>query len=144
MTTPAPFDAALRLCRRRTLRLTEPRRRVLAIVAGSSKPLTAYGILRRMGRDARPPTVYRALEFFLSNGIMHKIQSRAAFVACARPGQDGGCCILLCTACGRCDESCGRRPRDSLRRAAGAAGFLPSAMIMDILGLCRRCRKKKP
>ena len=136
-------SAAEDLCARRGLRLTPPRKRVLRIVAASAKPVKAYDILKKMGRGAQPPTVYRALDFLLGAGLLHKIQNGAAFVACAHPRRDHDCCLLICAACGRCDESCARRPDSALRRAAGDAGFLPQQLIMEVTGLCRRCRKKK-
>ncbi|MFM2130403.1 MAG: hypothetical protein RL477_1949, partial [Pseudomonadota bacterium] len=68
--------AAAELCREQGARLTPVRRRVLEIVWQSHKPLGAYAILDVMaagGRRPMPPTVYRALDFLLAHGLVHRI-----------------------------------------------------------------------
>jgi Fur family zinc uptake transcriptional regulator len=78
------------LCAQKGLRLTALRRRVLELVWQSHKPLGAYDILAVLseqdGRRAAPPTVYRALDFLLENGLVHRISSLNAFVGCVHPG----------------------------------------------------------
>jgi Fur family zinc uptake transcriptional regulator len=78
------------LCAQKGLRLTALRRRVLELVWQSHKPLGAYDILAVLseqdGRRAAPPTVYRALDFLLENGLVHRISSLNAFVGCDAPG----------------------------------------------------------
>lgn len=128
------------LCARRGLRLTAPRRRVLRIIGASTKPLGAYDIIRKMG--AQPPTVYRALEFLTSAGLIHKIQNGAAFVACTHPRLNHSCFLLVCTSCGKCTEQCTGQPEKVLRRAAVAAGFLAHHLTMEVAGICRSCRKE--
>ena len=74
--------------RQRGLRLTEIRSQVLELIADSRKPVKAYDLLDRL-KDARsnaaPPTVYRALDFLLDNGFIHKLQSINAYVSCHHP-----------------------------------------------------------
>lgn len=142
-----PLSAAAidKLCARRGLRLTPPRRRVLRIVGASRRPVSAYDIVRKMG--AQPPTVYRALDFLTGEGLLHKVQNAdggAAFVACSHPGKDCyACFLLICDNCGGCAESCARRPDAVLRRAAKAAGFLAHRLTMEVAGLCKKCQKIK-
>ena len=137
------LSAAEKLSASRGLRMTPPRLRVLRIVAASTKPVKAYDILRKMGRGAKPPTVYRALDFLTAAGLIHKIQNGAAFVACSHPRLAHACCLLICANCGKCGESCARRPDVALRRAAAAAGFLARDLTMEISGLCKTCRKQQ-
>ena len=77
------------LCAQKGLRLTALRRRVLELVWQSHKPLGAYDILAVLseqdGRRAAPPTVYRALDFLLDNGLVHRIASLNAFIGCSHP-----------------------------------------------------------
>ena len=77
------------LCARQGVRLTALRRRVLELVWQSHKPLGAYDILGTLseedGRRAAPPTVYRALDFLMENGLIHRIASLNAFIGCVRP-----------------------------------------------------------
>src|SRR5882724_8224269 len=84
-------DALVRaatICAQSGGRLTPLRRRVLELVWHSHAPVGAYDILdalRRDGRPAAPPTAYRALEFLLGHGLIHRIESLNAFVGCAQP-----------------------------------------------------------
>src|SRR5256714_12685491 len=73
------------LCLERGQRLTSIRRKVLAALLGSHKPLGAYEIIERIAAGTArlaPITAYRALEFLRDNGLVHRIESRNAFIAC--------------------------------------------------------------
>ena len=75
--------AADALCARSGARLTALRRRVLELVWQSHRPLGAYDILGVLssedGRRAAPPTVYRALDFLLEHGLIHRLASLNAY-----------------------------------------------------------------
>ena len=91
--------AAEKTCKERGLRLTPIRRRVLELVWASHEPVKAYDILDilRSERDsAAPPTVYRALEFLLGEGLVHKIESLNAYVGCGEPGHADAGQFLIC------------------------------------------------
>ncbi len=91
------------LCARQGLRLTALRRRVLELVWQSHKPLGAYDILAVLseqdGRRAAPPTVYRALDFLLENGLVHRISSLNAFIGCNHPEHAHQGQFLICREC---------------------------------------------
>ena len=73
------------LCAKRGARMTELRRRVLNLIWDSHAPVGAYAImdmLKREGRNAMPPTVYRALDFLQEQGLIHRIASLNAFIGC--------------------------------------------------------------
>src|ERR1700747_2134269 len=60
------------LCGQRGARLTPLRERSCP----SHQPLGAYELLDKLTEDGRkpaPPTVYRALEFLLEQGLIHRI-----------------------------------------------------------------------
>src|SRR5690606_29397539 len=85
------LDAAERVCAGRGARLTELRRRVLELVWQSHRPVGAYPLLAALGRDGHapaPPTVYRALDFLQAQGLVHRIESRNAYVGCPHPETD--------------------------------------------------------
>jgi Fur family zinc uptake transcriptional regulator len=89
--------------RAKGLRLTALRRRVLELVWQSHKPLGAYDILAVLseqdGRRAAPPTVYRALDFLLENGLVHRISSLNAFIGCNHPEHAHQGQFLICREC---------------------------------------------
>lgn len=71
---------------RRSARLTSQRRDVLSCVARSHAAVGAYEVIDRMadhGPRPAPITVYRALDFLAAHGLIHKIESRNAYVACS-------------------------------------------------------------
>lgn len=135
--------AATRLCQRRGARLTELRRRILALVWRSHTPQGAYAILatlHRQGRRAAPPTVYRALEFLLEHGLIHRIESLNAFVGCATPGEPHAGHFLICSDCGASAEVDDRRIGAAVRDSVADAGFKLERQIIELTGLCPDCQ----
>ncbi len=130
-------------CALKGLHLTPLRRQVLAILAKSSGPLGAYAIIDRLsrleGKAIAPPTVYRALEFFLDHGFVYKIESRNAYAPCEHLGHAHHGALLLCEKCGRSDEIDDARLDRLLRNAAKRAGFAPHRQMVELVGLCRDC-----
>ena len=99
--------AAQAECARSGGRLTPLRRRVLELIWGGHGPVGAYSLLaalREEGLNAQPPTVYRALDFLLEQGLVHKLQRLNAYVGCCRPGEQHAGQFLICLDCGRAAE----------------------------------------
>lgn len=134
---------ATNVCARRGVRLTPLRRRVLEIVWQSHRPLGAYPILEILavdGRAAAPPTVYRALDFLLENGLVHRIASLNAFVGCRYPGHIGAGQFLICQSCGSAAELNDTRVERAIDKSAAASGFVARGHTVEIAGLCPNCR----
>jgi Fur family transcriptional regulator, zinc uptake regulator len=134
------------VCRERGQRLTTIRRNVLAVLLGSHKPLGAYEIIERFApRTARPApiTTYRALEFLLDNGLVHRIESRNAFIACVHSHAAGEFVVfLICEYCGAVGEASSADVAATLTTAARSAGFTPKSPVIEISGVCTHCRGK--
>jgi Fur family zinc uptake transcriptional regulator len=133
------------LCAQRSQRLTPIRRQVLEVLLGSHKPLGAYEIMDRAavgeGRPA-PITIYRALDFLRDNGLVHRIESRNAFVACVNNHAAGDLVVfLICEHCGAVGEAASAAVADQLKSAARAAGFAPKAPVIEISGVCAHCQQ---
>ena len=132
-------------CHERGLRLTAIRARVLGLVAAAGKPIKAYDLLElvRKGEGAgaaAPPTVYRALDFLLANGFIHKLESVNSFVACHHPSTDQHSVpFLICNRCHSAVELEDRGVVDALDARARALGFVPQAQTLEVHGLCARC-----
>ena len=97
-------------CAARGQRLTPMRRQVLQALLASHKPLGAYEIIERLAQGGRlaPITVYRALDFLRENGLVHRIESRNAFVACVHHHAGGDPVVfLICERCGTVGEASG-------------------------------------
>jgi len=138
----AMHDAA-RVCRARGARLTPLRARVLEIVWQNHKPLGAYDILAVLaaeGRSAAPPTVYRALEFLLEQGLAHRLPSLNAFIGCSRPGHAGSGQFLICRCCGNAAELNDHGVERAITRSAASQGFAVQGHSVEINGVCPDCR----
>ena len=130
------------VCAERGARLTPMRQRVLEIIWQSHRPLGAYAILEVLsgeGHSPAPPTVYRALEFLLTHGLVHRLSSLNAFIGCTRPGHPGAGQFLLCTSCGTAVELNDTRIERAIERSAEAEGFTSQVHTVEISGLCPHC-----
>jgi Fur family transcriptional regulator, zinc uptake regulator len=133
------------VCAERKQRLTGPRRQVLEVLASSHKPIGAYEIIDLMARHtARPApvTVYRALEFLMKQGLVHRIESRNAYLACAHNHDSGAeVAFLMCDTCGAAGEAPTAAVAQLLAAVAKKASFRPSMSVIEITGTCSHCRR---
>lgn len=124
-------------------RLTPLRRRVLELVCESHSPVGAYDLLARLGgeRNARaaPPTIYRALDFLMEHGLIHRINSLNAYVACFGPDRPHDACLFICERCRTVEESEAEGLRRAIDREAHEAGFRVQRQTIEISGVCRVC-----
>jgi len=129
-------------CELRGLRLTEIRQQVLDLIASSEKPVKAYDLLDRLKDDrsnAAPPTVYRALDFLIDNGFIHKLQSINAYVSCHHPSVVHHVPFLICDVCESATEICDEKVAKLLGEQAKALGFRTRAQTLEVHGTCKRC-----
>jgi len=131
------------LCAQRGQRLTPIRRKVLGTLLASHKPLGAYEIIERLAsKGARPApiTAYRALEFLRQNGLVHRIESRNAFIACVHNHVAGALVVfLICERCGAVGEASSTDVTATLTSAARAVGFTPKSPVIELTGVCTHC-----
>ena len=134
------------LCAARAERLTPTRRHVLEALASSHRPLGAYEIIDRLaerGPRPAPITVYRALDFLLAQGLVHRIESRNAFIACiGKHDAKAMIVFLLCDLCGAVGEAPSAAVAETLLAAARSAGFTPKTPVIEIPGVCSHCRAR--
>jgi Fur family zinc uptake transcriptional regulator len=135
---------AEQVCRAREQRFTPIRRQVLEALLASHRPLGAYEVIEalavRMPRPA-PITVYRALDFLMENGLVHRIESRNAFLACAHDHEAGSMvAFLICERCGSVGEISAAPAGRSLNEAARRTGFAPKLSVVEITGTCAYCQ----
>jgi Fur family zinc uptake transcriptional regulator len=132
------------LCAARAQRLTPTRRRVLEVLLESHRPLGAYEIMDRVAADGGRPapiTIYRALDFLRDNALVHRIESRNAFVACVGSHGAGELVLfLICERCGAVGEASSAAVADQLKAAARAAGFTAKVPVIEVSGVCSHCR----
>ena len=130
------------LCSERGVRLTPLRRRVLELVWSRHEPMRAYDLLdelRAERRRAAPTTVYRALDFLIENGLVHKIESLNAFVGCIGPRTPHVGQFLICRNCGAVAEFDDVEISRMISRKARKIGFHIQHQTIEITGLCADC-----
>lgn len=129
-------------CQARGARFTPIRRRVLELIAEAPGGLKAYDLLDRLAAEhaaARPPTVYRALEFLIDQGLVHRIESLNAYVACPCPEHSHGFQLLICRRCGRVEELHLDDVNAQLADRARELGFRVERQTIELLGRCEAC-----
>ncbi len=132
------------ICAERGARLTAIRRRVLEIIWGGHRPIGAYDVLEQLSTEekrAAPPTVYRALDFLLEHGLVHRVASLNAYVGCAEPGHGGEGQFLICAQCGAAAELRDSPVNEAIEAAAHARGFVATTHTVEISGVCPNCAK---
>ena len=62
------------------------------------RPLSAYELIEkvRVKGVSAPPTVYRALQRLIDDGLAHRLESLNAFVACEHPHHQGKAVFAIC------------------------------------------------
>lgn len=139
------INHAEQVCKLRAQKFTPIRRQVLQALLSSHRPVGAYEVIddlaKSMPRPA-PITVYRALDFLIENGLVHRIESRNAYLACAHDHDAGSMvAFLICERCGSVGEIPAVPVAQSLNSAARASGFAPKLSVVEITGICAHCQQ---
>ncbi len=116
--------------------------RVLRALRQAARPMTAYEILDVLGPFgiSSPPTVYRALNRLLEDGLVHRLESINAYVTCAiESHQHGTTVFAICRDCGSVDELDEADLVARLRAQAIAHGFRPDETVVELRGQCAAC-----
>ncbi len=131
------LQTAEQVCLKRGARLTPLRRQVLSLLLAASGPVKAYDLLKQIGQngDAKPPTVYRALDFLMETGLAHKVEALNAYVACSHAGVGHVAALYICNDCGRVDERIGHL--DDADK--GPEDFVVRRSVIEHYGSCGHC-----
>jgi len=136
-------EAATMLCEQQGLRFTPIRKRVLELVWASHAPIAAYDLLKALRQEkdnAEAPTIYRALDFLLQHGMVHKIESMNAFVGCDRLGNPHAVQFLICTECKQVLEQENAELSRMISNYAISNNFTITSQTVEFLGICSNCR----
>ncbi len=121
--------------------MTAARTRVLELLLSAGEPVKAYDLIARFGTDgapAKPPTVYRSLEFLERQGLVHRIASISAYVACTSGADDHAAAFLICDCCGATQEVSATLA-EGLDAAATSAGYVIERTTIEAHGRCSAC-----
>ena len=141
----ALLDRAELRCKLVGSRLTTIRRKVLEALLADHRPLGAYDIADRVsppaGRRVAPISIYRALDFLVEHGFVHRLSTRNAFVACPHEhAADEVVAFLICEACGGVDEDGASSLQQAMAAVARSHSFSAQRQVVEITGLCEHCQ----
>ncbi len=132
------------VCTQRSARLTPLRRRVLELIFSVDQPVSAYNLLDQLVEDGHkpaPPTIYRALDFLLRQGFIHRLATQNTYVACDHIGHAHMGLFLVCQRCKKAVELIGEEVVAQLGNLAEQHGFSLDSANIEIDCLCQSCRK---
>lgn len=136
------IEQAGRICRQKGERFTPIRQKVFTLLEASDGARTAYELLDELAKDmpnARPPTIYRALEFLQQMGFVHRLDSRNAFVLCTHFEDHHAAQFLVCDQCGSVAEIHMPAAMQGFRNEAVKLGFDVHSETVELHGLCKDC-----
>ena len=137
----AALEQAEAIVSKRGQKMTRIRRKVLKLLLESDEPAKAYDLLNNLDGEgaAKPPTIYRALDFLQGVGLAHKIESLNAYVACGHANHAHSAVFLICDTCGNAEELHAVTTRTAIDAETLAAGFQTKRAMIEAHGLCRNC-----
>lgn len=121
-------------------RFTAPRQEVMGTLLRHGQAAKAYDILEMMGNDVKPMTVYRALDFLVAQGLVHRIESLNAYAPCVESHCDHkDSQYLICDKCENIEELHNHKIDHLIDDELKKQGFIPRIKTMEIHGICRTC-----
>jgi Fur family transcriptional regulator, zinc uptake regulator len=131
------------LCLKRGVRFTPTRRQLFSLMLNQAGPRSAYDLMAaleaELGRRLAPPTVYRALDFLLAQGFIHRLESTHTYLPCAHIGHDHHCTYLICERCGATIEFEDAILVGRLEQGARQHGFAVTRPVVELYGHCADC-----
>ena len=142
----AQLQHALEWCAQHNIRLTAQRQAVLTLIVEHQGAITAYELLDRLKetvQQAKPPTIYRALDFLLAHKLIHKIESINRYVACCLLDHANHCSqLLICDTCGSVTEHHNDTLNQWLNSSSQETGFHVHHHVIETHGQCAQCHSK--
>jgi len=126
-------------------KLSHNQGQVLSCLRKAKEPLSAYAILDRVrvAGISHPPTVYRALNELIQLGMVHRLQSRSAFVACGHGACNGKAAFAICRQCEKVVEISLGDKDERVLLALSPKEIVAEQVTPEIIGLCAACRPVK-
>ena len=135
-------QTADKLCAERGVQLTPIRRKALELIWQSHRAIKAYDLLdqlKPLQQSAKPTTVYRALDFLLEQGLIHRIESLNAFIGCSCSEHQHELLLLICEQCHEVEERPGVLVMEAINNELAQADFAVHRKTIELQGLCKQC-----
>lgn len=141
------LNRAEQLCHQRGARFTPIRRKVLELIWARHESIKAYDlleVLKDFDSSAKPATVYRALDFLMEQGLIHRVETLNAFIGCRQPEVRHDRLFLICLHCQNVEERTAPGIVQAVAEELNAAMFKAKVQTFEILGSCRDCKSPEP
>ena len=129
-------------CQDHNIRLTEPRLYVYQIIQQAGRPIGAYDILEKLGAhlsNPKPPTAYRAIDFLIEHGFIHRIESLNAYIICGSDHRHKGSQFMICDSCGQAEETHVCTLPEEFQDKALSHKFTSFYWNLEMHGCCAAC-----
>lgn len=153
------LEAAKAQSRKRGVRFTPLRQQIYTLVLQANKPVGAYDLITQLQqirlsnndsdgknseidgtKNVAPPTVYRSLEFLLSEGLIHQLTSINAYVPCCHPRAQHTAAFLICSQCQRVQECSSLPVQEMMSFTEQDIGFVVERSVIELSGRCQTCQ----
>ena len=142
----AAISRAHEICAKSNVRLTATREAILKLLWQSHQPLGAYQLQQQLSKvtdkPVAPPTIYRATEFLIDLGLIHRIPSLNAYIGCPFPNSEHSNIFLICQECKTVAEMADNRVNNLLEGLCDMVNFKHERQIIEIFGCCPNCQSK--
>lgn len=146
--------------RAKGVRFTPLRQQIYKLILQANKPIGAYDLITllqqmreseddktsKKGRqkNVAPPTIYRSLEFLLSENLIHQLTSINAYVPCCHPRAAHTAAFLICDQCHRVQECSSMPVQEIMSFAEQDVGFKVARSVIELSGYCQDCHVSIP
>lgn len=145
------IERALSICHQQGAKLTEKRKRVLAVVLSAPGPLSAYEIAdlyrENYEQSLSVMSVYRMLNFLKENELVHRLETTNQYlpcshISCRHPHEVPQ--FLICDTCHQVSEIGIRREvLKELSANIEGSGFKLAEQQLEFHGQCVDCQAKQ-
>ena len=137
------LERAEGICKSRGVRFTPQRKRVYELICANKGASSAYELLEKLKESepqAKPPTIYRALDFLLEQGLIHRVESENSFISCCSCSVNKHYShLLICDLCGNVQELQDDSLIALLANNAEKHGFRITNHVIETHGTCQKC-----
>lgn len=122
------------------------REEILAVLRSASSPMSAYDVLDKLRAThpkIAPTTVYRALSTLSETGLVYRVESLKAYIACQCSDAHRASVLSICDECGTVEEHAAPRLIENLSGFVEESGFLPQRHVIEVHGICSSCGSDK-
>ena len=135
------LDEARLYCEKNKYRFTKPRQQVLEIIIKQNSSLKAYDVLKLLSveKDVKPPTIYRAIDFWSKHGFIHRVESLNSYIVCDIDHTHEGTQILVCDECGVIKEA-NLSNLNITKKIKEKNSFSVTKWSVEAHGICINCK----